>query len=190
MPTEHPEPDCWLDPRVKVGLSSIHGSGLFAASPIPVGATVSRLGGQLVSGDELGRLLSSPGNRTGHYVDTIAVDDHVHLVLPPGSANHYGNHSCDPNLWWSSPYTLTARRRIEIGEELTNDYATSTGADEFMMACSCGSTLCRGVVTGGDWRRQELEDRYTDHWVPALLRRIEETRRQRSQLPSRHGLPT
>ena len=36
---------------------------------------------------------------------------------------------------------------------------------------TCGSPLCRGVVTGEDWRRPELQARYGDHWIPALLRK-------------------
>ncbi|GGM33963.1 SET domain-containing protein-lysine N-methyltransferase [Dactylosporangium sucinum] len=86
--------------------------------------------------------------------------------------NGYGNHGCDPNLWWSGPYSLTARRDIAAGEELTNDYATSAGSPAFRMACACASRLCRGVVTGEDRRRAELRSRYGEHWVPVLLARI------------------
>jgi hypothetical protein len=42
----------------------------------------------------------------------------------------------------------------------------------FAMPCRCGSTLCRGRVTGTDWRRPDLQRRYGDHWVPGLLARI------------------
>jgi hypothetical protein len=40
------------------------------------------------------------------------------------------------------------------------------------MECACGADLCRGTVTGDDWRRPELRQRYGDHWIPALLARI------------------
>jgi len=43
------------------------------------------------------------------------------LVLPPGQLNHFGNHSCDPNLWWVDAYTLAARRPIGAAEAVTND---------------------------------------------------------------------
>jgi SET domain-containing protein len=39
----------------------------------------------------------------------------------------YGNHSCDPNLWHADVVTITARRDIAAGEELTIDYATHPG---------------------------------------------------------------
>ncbi len=58
------------------------------------------------------------------------------------------------------------------GDELTNDYATSTADPDFTMTCSCGSPLCRGVVTGDDWRRADLHERYGTHWVPALARTV------------------
>jgi hypothetical protein len=65
-----------------------------------------------------------------------------------------------------------ARRPIVAGEEVTSDYATSTGVADFAMACSCGFSLCRGVITGEGWRRPELQARYGDHWILALLSRI------------------
>jgi uncharacterized protein len=175
---ELPQADCWIDPRIAVGPSPIHGTGLFARHAIPSGAVVCRLGGRLVSQRELGALISRPAATGGEiddpdgYVDSIIVGRDLHLVLPPGQLAHYGNHSCDPNLRWAGAYTLAARRTICRGEELTNDYATSTGVDSFEMPCSCGASLCRGVVTGVDWRRHELQVRYGAHWVPILLARI------------------
>ncbi|WP_250037813.1 SET domain-containing protein [Paractinoplanes maris] len=163
-----PEPDCWLHPAVEVRSSPIDGAGLFARAPISVGATVSRLGGRLVSTGELAGLLE--GSRD--FVDTITVGEDSHLVLPSARDNGKGNHSCDPNLWWGAPYTLTARRDVAAGEELTNDYATSTGVDAFTMPCRCGARRCRGLVTGHDWQRLDLQQLYGDHWVPALLTRI------------------
>jgi hypothetical protein len=168
-----PQPDCWLHPAVEVRRSSISGRGLFATARVPAGTVVSRLGGRLVCTAQLRELFTAAARDPGHpYVDTITVDADLHLVLPPRRANGYGNHSCDPNLWWVGPYELAARRDLAIGEELTNDYATSTAEPDFAMTCSCGSGQCRGTVTGNDWRRLELRSRYGPHWVPALLARI------------------
>jgi SET domain-containing protein len=164
-----PKPDCWLHPDVEVRRSPIAGHGLFARSPIPAGTIVSRLGGRLVNSAELKRLIADPDEP---YVDTITVGENTHLVLPPRRPNGYGNHGCDPNLWWVGPYELAARRDIVADEEITNDYATSTDEPGFAMSCDCGSRLCRHIVTGDDWRRPELRQRYGVHWVPALLARI------------------
>jgi hypothetical protein len=85
---------------------------------------------------------------------------------------HYGNHSCDPNLWHVGPYEIATRRPVRAGEELTMDYATQTGTPGFSMSCRCGAAGCRGEVTSEDWRRADLQARYAGHWVPALEARI------------------
>ncbi|MEV4172019.1 SET domain-containing protein [Nonomuraea sp. NPDC049709] len=163
---EEPEPDCRLHPHLEVRPSPIEGAGLFATAPIPAGTVVARLGGRLVTGERLAELFAAPGRP---YVDTITVAAGLHLVLPPGRPIGKSNHSCDPNLWWTGPYTLAARRDLHPDEEVTNDYATSTAQPGFTLDCRCGTALCRGRVTGEDWRRPELRDRYGEHWIPALL---------------------
>ncbi len=148
--------------------SPISGRGLFAAAPIEKGRVVMRLGGRLISAAELGALLLT----SSAYVDTLTIDEDVHLVLPRGTKVHYGNHSCDPNLWHSGAYEIVARRAIAVGEEVTVDYGTQAGAPGFSMVCSCAAPLCRAVVTSDDWRLPKLQDIYAGHWVPALEERI------------------
>jgi hypothetical protein len=170
---ELPEADCWLHPAVEVRPSPIAGLGLFAMAAITTGTIVGRVGGQLVSGQRLRELLAAAASDPRQpYIDTISVAEDLHLVLPPRRDNGYGNHSCDPNLWWVSAYELAARAAIAPGDELTNDYGTSSAEPGFAMDCRCGSAFCRGVITGSDWRRQDLRDRYGAHWVPVLLARI------------------
>jgi hypothetical protein len=156
---------------VIVSDSAIAGRGMFTNQALEPGHIVLRLGGRLVSTAELARLL----NESDGYVDTVTVFEDVHLVLPSNTTVHYGNHSCDPNLWHQGPYDIAARRRIEAGEELTMDYGTQSGAPGFSMACACGVPQCRGVVTSEDWRLPDLQARYAGHWVPALEERIRHT---------------
>jgi SET domain-containing protein len=167
--TPEPDPDCWLHPGIEVRDSPIEGRGLFATDSIPANIVVSHLGGRLISSAELGRLIKDPDHP---YVDSITVSETEHLLLPPRRPNGYGNHSCDPNLWWTGPYDLSTRRPIAAGEELTNDYATSTGDATFRMPCNCGSELCRAFITGTDWTNPTLQERYGLHWIPELLNRI------------------
>ena len=83
------------------------------------------------------------------------------------------NHSCDPNIWMSDAFTLSARRRIEPGEELTADYALWLyDVDWVLDPCRCGSPLCRGRVTGRDWQLPELQVRYAGHFTPFINRLI------------------
>lgn len=164
-----PEPDCWLHSDVRVGVSMIAGRGLFAATLIPAGTVVSRLGGRLVSTAELHALFDAGDD----YVDSIVVDDHVHLVLPPGAPNHFANHSCEPNLGWTDEYSLATTRDVLAGEELTDDYATSTADPDFVLYCHCETYRCRQVIEGTDWTIPQLQQRYAGQWVPYLQRRID-----------------
>jgi hypothetical protein len=186
---------------VTVAASAIEGDGLYADDDVVAGTVLIRLAGRLVSSGELAGILGSadlgrpergrpdPGRpdagrpdpeRPAPYVDTIAVDEDRHLVLAPGSIVHFGNHSCDPNMWHVGPFEIAARRDIRAGEELTVDYATHSAAAGFSMRCACGSSLCRGEVSSDDWRRPELQDRYRGHWVPVLADRIQSSRSPRA----------
>jgi hypothetical protein len=153
---------------IVVGDSAIAGQGLFATTALGEGTVVVRVGGVFVGTEELRRLIET----SEHYVDTLTVFEDVHLVLPTGTTVHYGNHSCDPNVWHVGPYEIATRRPVRAGEELTVDYATQTGAPGFSMPCRCGAADCRGEVTSEDWRRADLQARYAGHWVPALEERI------------------
>jgi hypothetical protein len=51
--------------------------------------------------------------------------------------------------------------------------------DEF--ACGCGSHDCRRRVSGDDWKRSELWQRYAGYFSPYLQRRIAAERRHRLQ---------
>ena len=171
-----PPTTVWVHPGVVRDRSAIDGGdGLFARQDFDVGLVVVRLGGRLVSSTELDVLLAhAAAEPIGGYVDTITVDDGAHLVLPPATAAHWCNHSCDPNLWHVGPYEVTARWPIRAGEELTIDYATHSGAAGFRMRCQCGSFDCRGEITSNDWQRLDLQTRYQGHWTPALQTRIDQ----------------
>lgn len=169
-----PAPDVWLDERLVRAESSIEGKGLFFTADIPAATEVIRLGGRLVSTDELQALIAkAEADPESPFVDTITVYADSHLVLPPQTAVHFGNHSCDPTLWHVGPFAVATRRDVEAGEEATIDYGTQSGAPGFAMECRCGTQLCRGLVTSSDWRRVDLQERYEGHWVPALQTRVD-----------------
>jgi hypothetical protein len=68
---------------------------------------------------------------------------------------------------------VVARRDIAAGEELTLDYALGSGNPQWSMEdCNCGSPLCRGRVTGNDWRQPELQQRHAGHFSPYRNERI------------------
>jgi uncharacterized protein len=164
--------ECWVHPALEIRASSIEGRGLFATAPIAAATRVARLGGRLVTRTELLQLFAvAERDPERPYIDCISIGPGIDLVLPPNQPIHFCNHGCDPNVWQDDAFTLTARRAIRAGDELTIDYGTQSDGD-FTMQCRCGSPLCRGEVTGLDWQKHDLQTRYGEHWVPVLRDRI------------------
>ncbi|MFI7616092.1 SET domain-containing protein [Nonomuraea terrae] len=157
---------CWLTPSAVSGPSTIHGTGLFAVAPIRREEVVMRFGGQVIDDAALARLATP--------YSSLTVAEGVHLLLDVDHPVSHGNHSCDPNLWHRDATTVVARRAVAPGEELTIDYATHTGVESWSMECRCGAGLCRGVVSGRDWRLPRLRAAYAEHWSPPLLARIKD----------------
>jgi uncharacterized protein len=164
-----PSPECWLHPDVAVGPSDVAGHGLFATADLPAGTVVSRLGGTLVDTAELGRLTAAGTSP----VDSLTVDEDLHLLLAPGCDNRFGNHACDPNLGWVDAYALATLADVPAGAELLQDYATSIADPDFVLRCHCHSYRCRQMVEGTDWRIPQLQRRYAGHWTPYVQRLIE-----------------
>jgi hypothetical protein len=166
MSTVHavPEEECWVHPAIEVRQSPLGGMGLFATERICRGELVARLGGWVVDTAQLHKLFETSAT----YVDSIILGEDEHLVLPPRRTIGYGNHSCDPNLWWEGPFSLVARRNIEVGEEVTNDYCASTTEPDFTMDCRCGTSTCRGTIRGTDAGEHQLSALYEGHVVPAV----------------------
>ena len=161
-------PYSWLDRRVKVERSGIHGLGLFATAPIRKGEVVEVLGGTTLTDSQVQAVIAR-----GERYDGIALAHDYNLrIEPPDWPGVHGNHSCDPNLWMHDEVTVEARRDIHVGEELTTDYALYTIASWWSMPCTCSSRLCRRVVTGDDWQHPELIARYRGHFAPVVARRI------------------
>jgi hypothetical protein len=175
-----PADDVWIHPCAEVRPSRVAGDGLFVTTRLDADVVVIRFGGRLVTTAELHQLFSAAAE--AEYIDTVAVGDDTHIVLPPGTIAHSLNHSCEANLWSVSADELATRRPVDPGEELTIDYATISDDATFRMECTCGAASCRGVITGEDWRRTDLHRRYARHWPPGLQRRIDSSSNQ-----SRHG---
>jgi hypothetical protein len=70
------------------------------------------------------------------------------------------NHSCEPNAGMGGNVLLVSMRDIAAGEEITLDYALFLTDPGFAMECHCGAVACRGIVTGTDWMRADLRERY------------------------------
>lgn len=144
-------------PKTAVLESSIHGKGLFAAEPIHSGEVVCVKGGYIMNRETLD---SMPEWYRSAEIQ-IAADLFIgpELEAERDGSMIFSNHSCDPNIGVQGQIVFVAMRDIDSGEELTHDWAT-TDDDTYELACNCGSLNCRKIVTGRDWQRADLQEKY------------------------------
>jgi hypothetical protein len=160
----------YRSPKTEVRPSPIHGQGLFARVAIAAGEIVAVKGGHVLTGSEWAALEPALG-----AADIQIAED---LFIAPVREDHrtgsmlYTNHCCDPNLAIQGQIVLVAMRDIDAGEELTIDWATTDDGDH-RMTCRCGSPRCRGTITGKDWMKPELQERYRGWFCWFLQRKIE-----------------
>jgi hypothetical protein len=168
----------YLSPKLEVRYHPAHGEwAVFARQPLQPGELVSVWSGFIVSA---ARLASLPTEMQKH---TLQVEEDAYLVTSvPDEPADYINHSCSPNVGLNGQIVLVAMRDIEPGEEICFDYAMSDGSPYDEFDCACGASNCRGRVTGDDWRRTELWERYAGYFSPYLQRRIEALRTQAALL--------
>ncbi len=140
--------------------------GVFCREPVARDEIVALWGGKILSAEEID---PSMPNFTQQV---LQIEDNFFLLNPEMDASDCFNHSCEPNVGLSGQIGLIAMRDIKVGEEVCLDYAMCDGSDYDEFDCSCGAPTCRGRVTGQDWKRPELWDRYDGYFSPYLQRRI------------------
>lgn len=171
MPSNAYPSTTYYDPRVEVRPSAIGGMGMFANQPIAEGEIVVRIGGRVMTEEEFQAYIST----VARY-NAVQIGEGMHLVDAPTALGGM-NHSCDANLWMRDEVTVVARRDIAAGEELTQDYAFYTTSPSWTLKpCRCGTPACRQVITGDDWQRPDVQDRYRHHFSPFLNERIRRLR--------------
>jgi len=84
------------------------------------------------------------------------------------------NHSCDPNCGIkvneSGAHDFVAMRDIIIEEEITFDYAMRNFDVEFFpQKCMCGTSGCRGEITGWKNITEAKKTEYQGYVAPYLL---------------------
>lgn len=143
------------------------GKAVFARELIEPGEVVAVWSGRLVSADELDELSEDIRRHT------VQVEEALYLAsLTADEAPDYINHSCEPNSGLDGQITIIAMQAIHPGDEVTIDYAMCDGSPYDEFDCACGSSQCRGRVSGNDWRDPLLWKRYAGHFSPYLQRRI------------------
>jgi len=165
----------YRSPSTELRPSPIHGRGLFARTAIARGEIVAVKGGHVLTRQQWKAL--QPG--LGPAEIQLSED----LVIAPVTQDErhgsmlYVNHSCDPNVAIQGQIVLVAMRDIQPDVELTIDWATTDDLDDDELSCRCGSPHCRGVVTGKDWMKPELQAKYRGWFCWFLQRRIDASAR-------------
>jgi hypothetical protein len=150
------------------------GKAVYAREVIEPGELIAVWTGRIVSAQELDEL---PEEIRRH---TVQVEEGLYLAsYGPDEGPDFINHSCEPNAGLDGQIAIVALQRIQPGEEVTIDYAMCDGSPYDEFACECGSPMCRGRVTGEDWRNPVLWERYAGHFSPYLERRIKALKRRR-----------
>lgn len=170
----------YRSPKTEVRDSKIHGRGLFATADIARDEIVAVKGGHIVDRETLRHKVTP---RLGPV--EIQIDDNLFIAPVTDEERElsmlYSNHSCDANLGIRGEITFVAMRDIHAGEELTHDWAT-TDDDEYSVKCNCGAPNCRGTLTGKDWQRPELQQRYAGYFSTYLADKIARTNERGPQV--------
>lgn len=174
----------WVSPKLVVRISAIRGKGVFAAAEIRKGEVVNVAGGLVIAEAEYSRLKRKRREFIERYAMQIA--DGFFLFGGEEEADlevdDFFNHSCSPNCGMRGQLLMVALRRIRKGEELTYDYAMTDTDPDLRMRCTCGAKACRGIVTGDDWKRPDLQKKYEGffawHLAERIRRRREHARRR------------
>jgi SET domain-containing protein len=156
-----------LSSKVEVRSSGINRKGMFAKEPIEKDEVVYIKGGHIITKDEL--FSSSVINSylpisDEYYLGALNPEEEEDIKL-------YNNHSCDPNCGMRGEITFVALRNIEVDEELTIDYAFIDNED-YSFVCQCGSPNCRKIVTGFDWKNEDLQKKYLPYFAEYLKEKI------------------
>ena len=160
-----------ISPKAEVKDSSIHGRGLFALEPIQKGEIVCIKGGHIFNRETLEAVAQSLGPAEIQVAENLFIGP-LDEQEREGSMI-FSNHSCEPNIGVKGQIVFVAMRDIDAGEELTHDWAT-TDDDDYEMECKCGALSCRRIITGKDWRRKDLQQKYAGYMSWYLMEKIKE----------------
>src|SRR3989442_10791441 len=160
----------YISPKAAVKESAIHGRGLFAIEPILKDEIVCIKGGHIFNRETLDRMRPSLGPAEIQIAENLFIGP-LSEEEREGSMI-FSNHSCEPNIGVKGQIVFVAMRDIDPSEELTHDWAT-TDDDNYEMECECGAASCRRIITGQDWRRKELQQKYAGYisrYLPEKIR--------------------
>ncbi|HSX42152.1 MAG TPA: SET domain-containing protein-lysine N-methyltransferase [Candidatus Saccharimonadales bacterium] len=157
----------WISPKTEKGKPShISGRGFFAKEAIKKGELLAVKNGHLIDR----ATLEANWDIVNH--SHIQITDDIYMA--PLTKDEFEesmiffNHCCEPNMAINGQIACVALRDIHAGEELSVDYATIFNNDD-NFECSCGNPTCRHHITGRDWQKPELQQKYGNNFAWFIL---------------------
>lgn len=154
--------------KIELRKSKIHGMGAFAKESIMKGEVLFVKNGHILLNEE---------KYSNAVIDCYWPIDDAHVLGARtddecDKVKLFINHSCDPNCGLQGINVGIAMRDIDADEEITFDYSTLDN-ENYSFVCSCGSPKCRGMITGYDWKKPELQEKYRNYFVDYLQEKID-----------------
>ena len=160
----------YRSPKIEVRDDTLSGRGVVAIEPIARDEIVAIKAGNIITRAEIETATEVAGDLA------LQIDDDFYIApRRPDEVDDMSvfiNHSCDPNVGFRGQVVYVAMRDIKAGEELCHDYSMER-SDDYSLECHCGSPLCRGKVTGQDWKLSELQARYGDYFSIYIRNKIQ-----------------
>lgn len=103
---------------------------------------------------------------------SVQIEDDIYLLQFGYEEGDCINHSCEPNAGIRGQVCVVAIRDIAAGEVISYDYCMTDTTDYDQFACLCGSSQCRTSITGVDWQRKDLRQRYAGYFAIHVQRAI------------------
>lgn len=105
-------------------------------------------------------------------VDRLGYMDRAGRTIVCWDAGRYVNHRCQPTMRSVGEDAMVAIANVEVGEEITCDYAECNLS--VPLQCLCGTSDCRGSVSGNNLRRHAERVRAWDEDVKRAMHRAGE----------------
>jgi uncharacterized protein len=164
-------PLSYISPKATVRDSPIHGRGLFAVEPMAMGDMVAMQGGYIDDRARRETLQPSLGPAEIPIAEGCFIGPMTEAEREGGMI--FSQPSCDPKIGVHGQITFVAMRTMQPGEALTHDWATPDD-ETYAIPCHCGAANCRGMMTGHDWRRRDVQEKYQDDMSWYLQQQIKQ----------------
>lgn len=170
----------WVSPKLKVTANAVVGQGTFAIANIKKDEILILQSGRILHKHDVNDSRLADYWYHGFQIEK---DYYVYPYIIKDQIVTDGifkiNHSCEPNAGFRGQIALVSMRDIAAGEEITYDYAMTdveeVDEDWEPMLCLCGSKTCRKTVTGSDWKKTELQERYRGYFSLYVAKLIDNT---------------